>query len=141
MLRYPIPTAFTLIALPYMVIGYFFEVLIFWLFAKKYVIRFWHSAFVVLIANLFSAFAGLFVALGTSFTANILWYLGFFVISAVIEAGFYIAYFYKGEIRNWRLITASVLGNLITFVIAGYGIFINPVLTEKYLPLLGIQFF
>jgi len=141
MLRYSMPTPFTLISLPYLIIGYLFEVLIFYLFAKKYSIGIWKSGFSVLIANALTAFLGLYVVFTQSFTANVYWYLAMFVLTLIIESVFYIAYFYKREIQNWKLILISFLGNLITFVIIAYGVFINSVLTQKYLPLIGIKFF
>lgn len=141
MLRYPVPTPFTLISLPYLIIGYAFEVLIFWLMAKRNGIKFIGSLISVSIANALTAFLGLYVTFTDSFTSNVWWFLGMLVMSIIVEGGFYIAYFYKREIRNWKLILIAVLGNLLTFVIVGYGIFISPGLTEKYLPLLGIKFF
>ncbi len=141
MLRYPVPTPFTLISLPYLIIGYAFEVLIFWLMAKRNGIKFIGSLISVSIANALTAFLGLYVTFTDSFTSNVWWFLGMLVLSIIVEGGFYIAYFYKREIRNWKLILIAVLGNLLTFVIVGYGIFISPGLTEKYLPLLGIKFF
>ena len=108
---------------------------------KRNAIGLWKSAFSVLIANILTAFLGLYVVFSESFTANVLWFLAMFVLSVIIESVFYVAYFYKREIRNWKLVLIAFLGNLATFVIVGYGVFINPVLTEKYLPLLGIKFF
>ena len=141
MLRYPVPTPFTLISLPYLIIGYLFEVLIFWLMVKRNGIKFSGSLVSVSIANALTAFLGLYVVFTESFTANVWWYLAMFVLSIIIESVFYVAYFYKREIRNWKLVLIAFLGNLLTFIIVGYGIFINPSLTEKYLPLLGIKFF
>ncbi len=141
MLRYPVPTPFTLISLPYLIIGYLFEVLIFWLMVKRNGIKFIGSLVSVSIANALTAFLGLYVVFTESFTANVWWFMAMFVLSVIIESVFYIAYFYKREIRNWKLVLIALIGNLVTFVIVGYGIFINPSLTEKYLPLLGIKFF
>ncbi len=141
MLRYPVPTPFTLIALPYLIIGYVIEVFLFYLMVKRNGIRFWGSAISVSIANALTLFLGLYVVFTASFTANIWWFLAMFILSIVIESVFYIAYFYKREIKNWKLVLIAAIGNIITFIIAGYGIFINSALTQKYLPLLGIKFF
>ncbi len=136
---YSLPTPFTFVALPYLIIGVVIEALILWLFMKKYNLVFVKLLIVTLIGNALTAFAGLFVVLGQSFITNVYWYLAMFLISVIIESSFYIAYYSKQELPKTRFIIATAIGNFITFLIIGYGIFINTGLTQKYLMLLGIQ--
>ncbi len=139
-MRYTIPTPFTFIALPYLIIGVFLEAAVLWLMGKKYGITLRGSFMASLFANAFTAFAGLFVVFGSSFVANIYWFIAMFLISVVVETAFWIAYYSKREISKLRFLLIATIGNLITFLITAYGIFLHTGLTEKYLNLLGISF-
>ncbi len=136
---YSLPTPFTFVALPYLILGVVIEALIIWLFMKKYNLNLIKLGIVVLIGNALTAFTGLFVALGSSFIANLYWYLAMFLINVIIESSFYIAYYARQDVSKTRFIIATAVANFVTFLIIGYGLFIDTGLTQKYLHLLGIQ--
>jgi len=136
---YSLPTPFTFVALPYLILGVVIEAVIIWLFMRKYGLNLVKLGIVVLIGNALTAFTGLFVALGPSFIANLYWFLAMYVINVVIESSFYIAYYSKQDLSKMRFIVATTIANFVTFLIIGYGLFIDTGLTQKYLHLLGVQ--
>ncbi len=135
---FTMPISFSLVSLPYLIIGYFLEALVLWLFTKNKGLNILKILLATLIANALTAFIGLFVMLGTSLVSNVLWYFGVFVINIVIESSFYIAFFANSEVSKMRFIWSTVIGNFLTFIIVGYGIFLDPNLTTKYLNLIGV---
>ncbi len=135
---YSIPTPFTLVTLPYLLIGAIIEYFVVWLFIKRRVKNAIKILIAVLIGNLLTAFTGLFVVLGSSLISNVFWYVAMFLINIIIESSFYIAFFSRSEVSKGRIIWVTSLANLLTFLILGYGLFINTALTKKYLLLLRV---
>ncbi len=135
---YSIPTPFTLVTLPYLMVGAAIEFFIVWLFIKHRVKNVIKILVAVLIGNLLTAFTGLFVVLGSSLITNVFWFVAMFLINITIESSFYIAFFSRTEVSKIRLIWVTILANLFTFLLLGYGLFINTALTKKYLLLLRV---
>ncbi len=135
---YSIPTPFTLVTLPYLLIGALIEYVVIWFLIKRRVKNAVKILVAVLIGNLLTAFTGLFVVLSSSLISNVFWYVAMFLINVIIESSFYIAFFSRSEVSKWRIIWVTTLANLLTFMILGYGLFINTALTKKYLLMLKV---
>ncbi len=120
---------YTMPIIPFIIL---IEACVLWVWADKFVkvhVGFWKSILVTSVANMATSLLGTFIPLYKFLDENLKWIGVAFAFSVLIEWGIYLPFFRRARMGTSDLLSAALVGNIITYAIV---VLMIPVSHEQF---------